>query len=74
MASNNDNDPQKTKWPELVGKTATEAKHIIEQESHQKLSVQIVPQGSMITCDYRLNRVRIFEDNDHNVAKPPIVG
>lgn len=75
MASNNDNtNPQKTKWPELVGKPASEAKIIIEQESNQKLKVQIVPPDSMVTCDYRLDRVRIFEDKHHKVANAPTVG
>ena len=74
MASNNTSNSSKTSWPELVGKTATEAKTIIEAESNQKLHVQIIPQDSMVTCDYRLDRVRIFEDEDHKVARPPMVG
>lgn len=65
---------EKTSWPELVGKTAPEAKAIIEQETDNKVTVHIVPQDSMITMDYRMDRVRIFEDANHKVAKPPRSG
>lgn len=69
-----DNTSSKTKWPELVGKTAKEAKTIIEQETQGKVTVHIVPPNSMVTMDYRLDRVRIMEDEKHKVTSPPIVG
>ena len=72
MASTQQDD--KTSWPELVGKTATEAKAMIEQETNHKVTVHIVPQNSMVTMDYRLDRVRIFEEADHTVASPPMIG
>ena len=64
----------KTKWPELVGKASEEAKAIIEQETNGKIQVFIVPPNSMVTMDYRLDRVRIMEDADHKVSTPPSVG
>ena len=73
-SSNINNLDSKTKWPELVGKTAHEAKKIIELETAGKVSVYIVPQDSMITMDYCLDRVRIFEDHHRKVLKPPMIG
>jgi len=70
MTSNDD----KTRWPELVGKAATEAKAIIERDSGNKLHVHIVPEGSPVTMDYRLDRVRIFENAAHKVVSPPTTG
>ena len=66
-------EPEKTQWPELVGKTAVEAKAAIEAES-PGLTVHIVPPNSMVTMDYRLDRVRIYEDDNGMVANPPQVG
>lgn len=65
---------EKTAWPELVGKAVEEAKAIIERETEGMVKVQIIPQNSPATMDYRLDRVRIQEDDDHNVAASPMIG
>jgi len=72
--NNNNNTEEKTHWPELVGMTAADAKAAIEAETSGKLSVYIVEPDSMVTCDYRLDRVRIFEDKDHKVTQEPRIG
>lgn len=65
----------KTNWPELVGKSAQEAKSIIEKESQGNVTtIQIIPKDSMVTMDYREDRVRIFEDENHIVVNPPMIG
>lgn len=64
----------KTEWPELVGKPAEEAKAIIEQETQGSKTVTIVPPNSMVTMDYRTDRVRIHEDAEHKVAQKPMIG
>ena len=36
--------------------------------------VQLVKPGMMVTADYRLDRVRIYVDEEGKVIKPPKVG
>lgn len=69
-------DTDKTTWPELVGMPGIKAKEIIEKENPNMTTVQIVPKDSMVTMDYRTDRVRIFvEDNEQKtVARPPRAG
>ena len=63
-------------WPELVGKPGEEAKEIILATGAAigVTTVQIVPEDSMVTMDYRTDRVRIFVDSNGKVARTPIVG
>ncbi|KAM0829719.1 hypothetical protein ACQ4PT_066706 [Festuca glaucescens] len=54
----------KTSWPELVGKSVEEASKVI-------LKIVVVPVGSLVTMDYRIDRVRLFVDT---IAEIPRVG
>jgi Potato inhibitor I family len=69
-------DTDKTTWPELVGMPGIKAKEIIEKENPNMKNIQIVSKDSMVTMDYRTDRVRIFvEDNEQQtVARPPRAG
>jgi len=60
-------------WPELVGKTSAEAKKAI-QASRPDIKVQTIPMGSMMTMDFRTDRVRIFVDSTGLVSRPPKFG
>ena len=63
----------KTEWPELVGKDADGAKAVLEEETGKK--VYLVKSGSMVTMDYRTDRIRVFYDAETGlVTKPPKVG
>lgn len=65
--------PSKRDWPELVGTDATEAKETLEKETD--LNVLLVKSGSMVTMDFRTNRIRIWYDPATNkVIKAPKVG
>eukprot|EP00040_Diaphanoeca_grandis_P020065 m.106481 g.106481 ORF g.106481 m.106481 type:complete len:151 (+) comp27725_c0_seq2:211-663(+) len=64
----------KREWPELVGMEASKAKEIVEAEGHGLNSVLIVPDGHMVTMDFREDRVRIFADADQNVVHAPRTG
>ena len=70
-------DPSKTatKWPEkdLVGMTGEEAKKEIN-EVDPSLEVHILPDDSMMTMDYREDRVRVFVNKDGKVASQPNKG
>ena len=61
------------KWPELVGKSGGEAKAIVESEAPH-LKVVVVPEGSMVTMDHNLQRVRIYINASGAVARPPKLG
>ena len=60
-------------WSGLVGKTGEEAKAIILQED-STLNVDIMPQDSMMTMDYRQDRVRIMVDDHGIVVSEPHKG
>ena len=61
----------KTEWPELVGQDAGEAKAVIEKDGFHVVLVKL---GSVMTMDYRENRVRVMHDTDNKVVKPPRIG
>lgn len=48
-------------WPDLVGKNVEEAKNTI-LESDPSINIVVLPEGSPVTRDFRINRVRIFVD------------
>lgn len=60
-------------WGQLVGKPAEEAKAFILKDMPDA-DVQILPQGSPVTFDYRFNRVRVFVDSQNKVAEQPQIG
>eukprot|EP00339_Tiarina_fusa_P016542 CAMPEP_0117016380 /NCGR_PEP_ID=MMETSP0472-20121206/12920_1 /TAXON_ID=693140 ORGANISM="Tiarina fusus, Strain LIS" /NCGR_SAMPLE_ID=MMETSP0472 /ASSEMBLY_ACC=CAM_ASM_000603 /LENGTH=68 /DNA_ID=CAMNT_0004720411 /DNA_START=289 /DNA_END=495 /DNA_ORIENTATION=- len=65
---------QNTSWPELVGMTGQDAQATLRTE-HPDWTIQVIPDGSMVTMDYREDRVRIFVDaNDGKVVKAPTIG
>lgn len=68
-------DKPRRQWPELVGKTGEEAKEVVVATGGPGIkSVDILPEDSVYTSDFRTDRVRIFVDASGKVAKPPIVG
>ncbi|CAD8109331.1 unnamed protein product [Paramecium sonneborni] len=56
----------KKEWPETVGKNVDEAKQLILADD-ANIQVQVLIEGSMTTRDFRINRVRIFH-NDQNIV------
>uniref|UniRef100_A0ACD5Y3C2 Uncharacterized protein n=1 Tax=Avena sativa TaxID=4498 RepID=A0ACD5Y3C2_AVESA len=62
---------KKTSWPELVGKSIEEAKKIILEDRPDVKTVEVFPVGTIVTEDFRLDRVRIFVDI---VAEIPRIG
>jgi hypothetical protein len=62
-------------WPEksLVGHTGENAKLAI-LEVEPTLSVQILPEDTMMSMDYRSSRVRIYVDVNGKVVRQPTVG
>ena len=61
------------KWPSLVGATVARATVLIEA-SNPTVRVIPVEEGSPVTKDYRLDRVRVFYDASNIVATAPRVG
>lgn len=62
-------------WPELVGMSGNAAKAKL-QSGHPSLAIiELVPEGSFVTEDYRTDRVRIWIDGTtQTVTVPPTVG
>jgi hypothetical protein len=60
-------------WPHLVGHHSKAAEESIRAE-RPDLKIVTVPHDSMVTMDFRTDRVRIFVDNEGKVARPPRVG
>lgn len=54
---------QKTSFPELNGKSVEVAKAIIAK-IYPKFTIQVLKKGSMVTMDYRSDRIRIFFNPD----------
>jgi len=64
----------KSIWPELLGKNVENAVNLIKTENSY-LEVIKVQKGSMVTMDYRLDRVRVFYDVESNlVVEIPRIG
>jgi hypothetical protein len=61
---------EKSDWSELVGIKGEEAKIIILQQD-PSIEVLVIPLGTPVTRDYRMNRVRIFVDTDGVTVQPP---
>lgn len=65
--------PEKSQWPELVGKTGEEAKAALLAEN-PKLRVFTILPNQPVTLDYRLDRVRIPVDENGIVIRAPALG
>ena len=59
-------------WPECVGMSGEEAEARVKESFGGK--VHIVPHGSMVTQDKRMDRVRIYLGADGKVEVPPRPG
>nr|ABW71769.1 chymotrypsin inhibitor-2 [Hordeum vulgare f. agriocrithon] len=68
-----DHQNQKTEWPELVGKSVEEAKKVILQNK-PGAQIIVLPVGTIVTMEYRIDRVRLFVDRIDNIAQVPRVG
>jgi len=69
----NNGQPRKASWPELVGQQGETAAAALRSE-RPELHVMVVPEGSMVTMDHRMDRVRVFVGPSGAVAKPPKLG
>nr|1Y3F_I Chain I, chymotrypsin inhibitor 2 [Hordeum vulgare] len=63
----------KTEWPELVGKSVEEAKKVILQDK-PAAQIIVLPVGTIVTMEYRIDRVRLAVDRLDNIAQVPRVG
>ena len=72
--NNNNNNNNKSSWPELVGQPSTSAMEVIQKENPTIAHVDIIPDGSMVTMDYRTDRVRVFVAPDNTIAQAPHMG
>jgi len=70
--------PEGTTWPNLVGKDVKVAKSFLEDTyGKSTLDIQIVIEGNPVTCDYRLDRVRlvvVVKDTESTIVEVPGIG
>jgi hypothetical protein len=72
MSSGSDAGGSSGPWPECVGKTGSQCVAIIEEQAPDvRGNVFVIPEGSMVTMDYRTDRVRVFVDEAGTVKTPP---
>ena len=70
---NSRNEEAKISWPEFVGMNGEKVKKQLEA-TVPGMEIFVIPEGSVVTFDLLLNRIRIFVDRNGNVARPPCVG
>lgn len=63
----------KDAWPELVGEQGKKAAQIIEKENSY-VQAFVIKEGTMVTMDFRCDRVRVWVDCDGIVVQTPIIG
>ncbi|KAH0993848.1 hypothetical protein GBA52_005331 [Prunus armeniaca] len=63
----------KDTWPELLGAQGTDAEATIESEN-SLVDAQIVLEGTIVTADFRCDRVRVWVNTDGIVTRVPIIG
>ncbi|KAJ4840552.1 hypothetical protein Tsubulata_024179 [Turnera subulata] len=63
----------KSSWPELLGARAEDAVKVIEEENPYVGAV-LVPEGSVVTADFRCDRVRVWFDKHGIVISVPRIG
>ncbi|CAF1352813.1 unnamed protein product [Rotaria sordida] len=67
------NNVQQSSWPELVGREGTYAVQYIKEKTGFT-DVFIVLEGSLVTLDYRTDRVRVFVNTKGVVIQIPYIG
>ena len=68
------NAPQVSEWPHLIGKSVEEAKQAI-LDDRPEIKVVVVREGAMVTMDYRTDRVRVYADKGMSkVVRVPKIG
>ncbi|KAI5021120.1 hypothetical protein ZWY2020_054530 [Hordeum vulgare] len=61
---------KKSSWPELVGKSIEDAREVILKDMPEA-DIEVLPTDSVVSADWRSNRVRILVDT---VATTPHIG
>lgn len=72
-SSSNETNNNKS-WPKLMGISCEEAKEIIQREDSLLTRVVCLPEGSIVTKDFREDRVWIYTNDDGNVVVVPKIG
>ncbi|CAJ1975482.1 unnamed protein product [Sphenostylis stenocarpa] len=63
----------KSSWEELVGMDGKTATQIIMKEN-PRVKAFTVPEGSLVTTDFRCDRVRVFVNYKDTVSRVPKIG
>ncbi|KAF5822002.1 putative proteinase inhibitor I13, potato inhibitor I [Helianthus annuus] len=63
----------KNSWPELVGTRGDAAIATIERENRRVDATEVL-EGSVVTADFRCDRVRVWVNSSGVVVRPPTIG
>ncbi|RZC50474.1 hypothetical protein C5167_018900 [Papaver somniferum] len=63
----------KSSWPELVRSYGVSAAATIEREN-PNVNAVLVPEGSIVTMDFRCDRVRVWINSAGRVYQTPTIG
>ena len=70
-----DSSPPSSSWPNLVGMTGEEAtQEILKVDPTLAGNVHVVPENSMVTMDFREDRVRLFVNAGGKIVNQPTRG
>ncbi|KMZ73657.1 putative Proteinase inhibitor [Zostera marina] len=64
---------ERTSWPNLVGNDGNEAVNQIKNEIPTMKCFTVLI-GSIVTCDFNRDRVRIWVDVEGKVIRTPMIG
>ncbi|KAK8693968.1 hypothetical protein V6N13_071534 [Hibiscus sabdariffa] len=67
------NCPGKNSWPELVGTNGESAKATIEREN-RNVGAIVVRDGTIVTGDFRCDRVWVWVNSNGRVVRAPTIG
>ena len=73
------NHPERVKnmegpWHEFVGMKGSDAKHRLSLDCSELNEITVLDQHSLMTMDFKLDRVRIFVDDQGIVVRAPSKG
>ncbi|GFP85183.1 proteinase inhibitor [Phtheirospermum japonicum] len=63
----------KSSWPELVGQNGEAAAAVIEKQN-PNVDAIVLPPGSMVTFDFRCDRVWVWVNESGVVYQTPFIG
>jgi len=62
---------QQGPWPQCIGMLGEDCMDYIEQNGDEDFTIELIPYGSIVTMDVKVDRVRVFVDENDIVVDAP---